>query len=126
MQNDPKTFKLFLGISKETFDTIYEYVRDALTPARSRPTKDILAVFFCRMRQGWSQEIIVHFFDVGTQSHVSKHCKTALEALEKLFVLHFLGYQHVSRDDIVRRTNKLCRQLLKIMDNAIALIFDGI
>ncbi|KAK3102132.1 hypothetical protein FSP39_009062 [Pinctada imbricata] len=116
-----------LGISRESLVDMERYIegRVRATPARSVRTS--LAIFLMKMRGGESNKVLSTLFNVSKSSvrRCIRSVRSALMSGE--FVRENLGFQHITREKVIRdHTREIAKTLFsEDPDRQVILVLDG-
>lgn len=109
------------GLSKENFHILFETVKNS--PSRS--SKTTLAIFLCKLNSGLSNRFLATLFNL-TKSSLRRAVKTARQALMENFVPYHLGFQHVTREELIQdHTRPLAASLFGTSGKEAILVLDG-
>lgn len=125
-EHTEEEYKTLLGLGKEDFKQLYQYIKGSLKDSANRHPRNALALFLCLLRLNLSQPVLGIMFGIQQVSTVSDTINSVSKALEKIFVPKFLGFQHMSRDQaIAEHGRKLFKTLFETPDDTLFPIFDG-
>ncbi|XP_062600940.1 uncharacterized protein LOC134262562 [Saccostrea cucullata] len=116
-----------MGISKDSFKDLLQYIEGKvrLTPARSLRTS--LAIFLMKIRRGESNRVLSTLFNVS-KSSVRRCISSVRSALGGRFVSENLGFQHITRSDVIQHHTRQIAQTLfgsSPAGNQVILVLDG-
>ncbi len=115
-----------LGLTKDHFGELFEYVREGLHSSSNRSPRNALAIFLAKMRLGVSQRVLARLFGVKDQSTISHTFNRVTQLLANNFVPKHLGFLHLSRDEIMRAHNpSFVRKMFELEDGKLVFILDG-
>lgn len=101
-----------LGISKAAFEDMLKYVEARVKPTPSRTVRTSLAIFLMKLRGGDSNRILSTLFNIS-KSGIRRSIKSIRSALiEGTFVSENLGFQHVTREQIIHQHTRPLAQTL--------------
>lgn len=113
------------GLSKENFRILFETVHDLIKNTPSRSSKTTLAIFLCKLNSGLSNRFLATLFNL-TKSSLRRAVKTARRALMENFVPYHLGFQHVTREELIQdHTRPLAASLFGTSGKEAILVLDG-
>lgn len=119
-------YRDLMGISKNSFKDILPFMKGKvrLTPTRSVLTS--LAIFLMKLRGGESNRIIATLFNV-LKSSIRRCISSVRSALSGRFVHENLGFQHISRAEIIQHyTRQLAQTIFETSPgNQAILVMDG-
>jgi hypothetical protein len=124
---DDSGFVDLLGISKASFQDMLHYVEGKIRPTASRPVRTSLAIFLMKLRGGESNKILSTLFNLS-KSSIRRTIKEVRRAfIDGGFVTNNLGFNHVSREQIINEhTRPLAQTLFGDMTGTQAiLVLDG-
>ncbi len=115
-----------LGLTKDHFGELFEYVREGLHSSANRSPRNALAIFLAKMRLGVSQRVLARLFGIKDQATISHTFHRVTQLLAKNFVPKHLGFLHLSRDEIMRRhLPSFVRKMFELEDGKLVFILDG-
>lgn len=118
-------YKLLLGITREQFDDLMTYCK-TVKSSPNRSSRNAVAMLLMKLRLNVSQRVLAHMFHVENISVVSDAIDSVSKILETNFVPKFLGYDHVTREDVLELHSVPAFQtLLEKEDDQLILILDG-
>ncbi len=128
--DDPKTdeeaYEELLGLKKNEFDEVFEYIKDGLLKSRNRSPRNALAIFLAKLRLGVSQRVLARLFGIDNQSVISLTFHRVAELLTEKFVPSNLGFKHMSREQIMEKHNPaFVRHMFELEDGKLVFILDG-
>ncbi|KAH3779575.1 hypothetical protein DPMN_157378 [Dreissena polymorpha] len=113
------------GLNKEQFldfhSMLKEHIRE--TPARSKSTTT--GIFLFKMKTGISNSLLATLFGIS-KSSVRRAIAAVRTMLMQNFVQHYLGFQHISRENVIdTHTRTLAQSLLAEKNDQVILVIDG-
>ena len=121
-----KDYHQLLGVSRENFNFIFGFIKDKLHSSSNRSARNALAVFLSQLRLNLSQNILALLYGFKCQSAVSQTVTRVARLLDESFVPHFLGLQHMTRDECRAEHQSSFASTLCDLDAVdIALAMDG-
>jgi hypothetical protein len=84
-----------------------------------------LAIYLFWLKTGLSQRQIASHFEVDSHFDIFRYLKQVRTALIKNFVSKFLGFDHLDRDEWVKKNTKMAREFFVIDGNPLIIICDG-
>lgn len=113
------------GLSKENFHIQFETVHHLIKNTPSRSSKTTLAIFLCKLNSGLSNRFLATLFNL-TKSSLRRAVKTARQALMENFVPYHLGFQHVTREELIQdHTRPLAASLFGTSGKEAILVLDA-
>lgn len=122
-------YTILTSLSKDSFDHLAEVVSASSTARNSsyRSIRTAVGVYLCKLRLGLSNSLLSLMFDLPGRRAVSRVMNSARQALVECFTPFNLGFDHISRREIIdNHTTTIARQLMcdGAKDTAI-LVIDG-
>jgi hypothetical protein len=97
-------FRLLTGIGRESFGELVDVLKGSkMRESSNRSICNALGMFLVMLRLNLSQRVIAFMFGVNSQSSVSEAIDTVSEVLLQKFVPLHLGYQHLTREELLHR-----------------------
>ena len=94
--------------------------------SRFRSVRVALAVLLAKLRLGLSNHVLVCLFHLKSKRTVSRICQQVREALMNEFVLHHIGFQHITREAVLaNHQTTLVTDLLTDGPSQAVLVADG-
>ena len=119
-------YRNLTGISKDDFNILYTYIKDHVrnTPARSIRTS--LGIFLFKLKAGIANKVMATIFNISCSS-LRRAISSIRNALMQSFVPENVGFQHISRDDVIKyHTTPLAKTLFgDISESQAILVLDG-
>ena len=119
-------YQTLTGISKENFEDLHSYISNDVRNTQNRGTRMSLGIFLLKLRSGISNQLLSTIFGIS-KSSICRAVKSVRSALMKCFVPHFLGLQHISREEIIENhTRPLAQELFgSFTDHKAIAVLDG-
>ncbi len=118
-------YSSLVGISKESFDDLLSYIQADMRNSCNRSKRQALAMWLMLMKSGLTQEHLAMDFDVE-QKTVSNACKVVGDLIHKYFTPLNLGFQSISKEDVIANHNRTSAQIaLTIPEGKVIAIADG-
>ena len=114
------------GLSKEHFEDLHSFISSEIRNTQNRGTRMSLGIFLFKLRSGMSNKLLATIFGIS-KSSLCRAVKSVRAALMKSFVPHFIGLQHISREDVIQNhTRPLAQELFgSFTDQKAIAVFDG-
>lgn len=118
-------FQNLTGITKINFDDLLLHIK-SIRHSKNRSIKTCIALFLVRLRTGMSYGMLSTLFNIGKYS-IRRAIGTARRELSQNFTTKYMGFQHITRQDIIdKHTRPLAKELFgNIIDNPVILVADG-
>lgn len=113
------------GIGKADFEDLLQCVQPKVrqTPARSAATT--LGIFLFKLKSGLSNKILATLFNIS-KSSIRRAFHSTRKILSTDFVPLHLGFQHISREEVItQHTRLLAQNLLTENPDQAILVLDG-
>lgn len=113
------------GISKENFEDLLSHVK-SIRQTKNRSTRTCIALLLVRLRTGMSYRMLSTLFNIG-KTGIRRAIATARKELSINFTPKYVGFQHITRQDIKdQHTRPLAKELFgNDIDNPVILVADG-
>lgn len=113
------------GITKENFEDLISHVK-SIRQTKNRSIRTCIALFLVRLRTGMSYRMLSTLFNIG-KTGIRRAIATARKELSINFTPKYLGFQHISRQDIKdNHTRPLAKELFgNEIENPVILVADG-
>ncbi|XP_021351029.1 uncharacterized protein LOC110454009 isoform X2 [Mizuhopecten yessoensis] len=118
-------FITLTGLSVQHFNDLCIHFVGSVRSSKNRSIKSCVGIFLTKLKSGMSNKILSTVFNIGKDS-IRRAISSARIALMKDFVPSNLGFQHVSRQDVISKHTRPLAQTLfgGLMEPAI-LVIDG-
>ncbi|CAF3381748.1 unnamed protein product [Rotaria socialis] len=123
-----KAYQVLMGITRDQFDDLCSHIpRSKLRTSDLRTSRTAIAMLLVKLRLGISHETLCTLFGLENKRQVSRILDSANIALKQHFVPKYLGFNHITREEILKEhTRPLAQQLLANNDpNKAIIILDG-
>lgn len=121
-------YKTFTSLSKIEFDDLISQVSKIdMRDSTNRSIRTAIAILLCKLRLGLSNRVLASLFELPDELTISRTIKSARGALMRTFVPRNLGFNHISRREIIEQhTSAIARDLMcdEKSDKAI-IVIDG-
>ena len=98
----------------------------SLRNSENRSARSAIACLLMKLRLGVSHQVLATLFSFTDKRYVSRVIHSARKALIDHFVPHYLGFSHISRQDVIDlHTRPLATRLLADQAGRAILILDG-
>lgn len=123
---DEHEYRSLTSLSKNQFDDLIQQISSYdIRNSSYRSIRTSIALLLCKLRLGLSNELLAILFQLPNKRTVARAIKSTRSALMNLFVPKNVGFEHVSRDEIIHRhTSSIARKLLCDDDTDI-IVADG-
>ncbi|CAG2205757.1 unnamed protein product [Mytilus edulis] len=102
------------GITKEQFEFLVSSV-SKLKKSANRSPRTAIAILLVKLKTGLSHRYLATLFGIGSKRKVSKIVQQAKSALSEDFVPSYIGFHHISRDEIIENhTTNFATQLFNM------------
>ncbi|XP_062572317.1 uncharacterized protein LOC134234281 [Saccostrea cucullata] len=123
---DDSDYQVLTGFSRLEFHDIISTIT-SINSSKNRSKRTCVAILLMKLRSALSNKMLAVLFGM-TKFQVRRAIASAREALMKDFVPSNLGFQHVTREEVIHNhTRELARDLLThdITTNPAILVLDG-
>ena len=97
---DDDDYECFTGLTREKFDDLLSYIQHDLRNTAVRSVRTALGLLLCKLRMDNSQEQLGRLCGLS-QPTVSEAIDSALNALDIRFRPLHLGYDHITREELI-------------------------
>lgn len=117
-------YRRLTSLSKDQFDDLMDQIStDDIRNSSCRSIRTAIAILLCKLRLGLSNELLAIFFQLPNRRAVARSIESARRALLNTFFQTNVGFNHVSRDQIIRHhTSSIARKLLCEDDQETAIV----
>lgn len=99
------------GVHIRDFNTILEIIQHGLRTSSNRSTRTSLAIFLMKLRTGLSHHVLSTLFAVP-RDVIRRSIHSVREAMMEKFVPLYLGYDHLTREEVEEKhTRPLAKEL---------------
>lgn len=107
-----RDYKDLLGLSRESFEDMLQYIEGRVRSTPARTTRTSLAIFLMKLRGGESNRVLSTLFNVS-KSSIRRGIKAVRSALiDGTFVTENVGFQHITRDQVIEHHTRPLAQTL--------------
>ena len=121
-------YYVLTGLTRDQFNNLCSYIPPcSLRHSDIRTSRMAIAILLVKLRLGLSHRALCTLFGLEDKMQISRILDSACSALTKYFVPKHLGFQHITRTDVIlKHTRPLAQQLLADDDPTKAIIIlDG-
>ncbi|CAF3872858.1 unnamed protein product [Rotaria sp. Silwood1] len=121
-------YPLLTSLSKDDFNELIEIISTSgIRNSSNRSIRTAIGIYLCKLRLGLSNRLLACMFQLQDKRIVSKIIDNARQAILKTFVPYYLGFGHVSRQDVIdHHTTTIARELMNGGgSNAAIVVIDG-
>ncbi|CAF4632107.1 unnamed protein product, partial [Rotaria sp. Silwood2] len=107
-------YKVFTSLSKIQFDELILKISDSsIRNSSNRSIRTAIAILLCKLRLGLSNNVLAFLFELPDNRAVARALESARVGLMAEFVSYNLGFNHVTRAEIINeRTSTIAGQLI--------------
>jgi hypothetical protein len=107
-------YQVLTSLSKEHFGDLIERISTSnIRNTTNRSIRTAIALLLCKLRLGLSNNLLALFFQLPDKRAVSRALQSARSALISEFVPFNLGFEDVSRGEVIdKHTTKIARLLM--------------
>jgi len=107
-------YKIFTSLTKVQFDDLVWYIsKSNIRNSSNRSIRTALAIFLCKLQLGLSNTLLTVLFQLPNKRTVSSVLESIRTALMIEFVPSNLGFNHITRHEIIRQhTSTIAQQLM--------------
>ncbi|CAF3322404.1 unnamed protein product [Rotaria sp. Silwood2] len=123
-----QNYHVLTGLTRDQFSDLCSYVPpSSLRHTDVRTPRMAIAVLLVKLRLGLSHQALCTLFGLENKKQVTRILYSACSALAQYFVPKHLGFNHITRTDVIQKhTRPLAQQLLADNDpNKSIIILDG-
>ena len=113
------------GLSREHFNDLHTYIAFSIRNTPTRSTGTSLGIFLFKLKTGTSSKVLSTVFEIS-KSSITRAVSAVRKALDTNFVPHFLGFDHISRSDVIENHSRPLAQNLFGNGKEAILVLDGI
>ena len=121
-------YQLLTSLSRENFNDLIQIVSSSgIRNSSNRSIRSAVGLFLCKLRLGLSNRLLASMFQLANKRLVSRIIDSGRQAISKSFVLNNLGFEHITRREVIdHHTTAIARQLMCDGNSDIAtLVVDG-
>ncbi|XP_033730151.1 uncharacterized protein LOC117319467 [Pecten maximus] len=113
------------GLGREQFCDLCSHLKSTLRNTKNRSLKACVGIFLTKLKGGMSNRMLSTVFNIGKDS-IRRAMTSARNALVQDFVPSYLGFKHISRDDVItKHTRPLAQTLFGGLMKPAILVIDG-
>lgn len=123
---DDDEYRILTGISRREFHDIVSSVT-SINSTRNRSKRTCIAILLMKLRSALSNKLLAVLFHM-TKFQVRRAIVSARTSLMRDFVPHNLGFNHITREEVIQNhTRQLARNLMTedVTSNPAILVLDG-
>ena len=107
-------YYIFTGLSKIQFnDLISEISTSDMRNSSNRSVHTVVAILLCKLRLDLSNRLLATLFQMSDQKIISRALESARTALMRRFVPYHLGFEHITRRQIIdQHTSTISKHLM--------------
>jgi hypothetical protein len=107
-------YKIFTSLSKSQFDDLISQIfKSDIRNSTNRSIRTAIAILLCKLRLGLSNSMLAILFQLPDKKAISRALDSARGALMSDFVPHNLGFNHITRQEIIdQHTSTIAQQLM--------------
>jgi hypothetical protein len=108
-------YSILTSLSKNAFDNLIKVVSTSSSARNSshRSIRTAVGIYLCKLRLGLSNSFLSIMFDLADKRSVSRIMNSARQALSECFTPYNLGFNHITRREIIdNHTTTIARQLI--------------
>ena len=115
------------GISKSNFENLIKLlVNSNIKHSSNRSLRNAVGLFLTKLRLGISNKVLTTIFQFSNPKAVSRTLTAVRQAMLTHFVPYYLGFNHISRQEVIRNhSSPLAIRLLSDKPNTAVLVIDG-
>ncbi|XP_060085720.1 uncharacterized protein LOC132565127 [Ylistrum balloti] len=118
-------FITLTGLCTQHFNDLCTHCAGSVRSSKNRSIKSCVGIFLTKLKSGMSNKVLSTVFNIGKDS-IRRAVTSARVALAKDFVPSNLGFQHVSRQDVIlKHTRPLAQTLFGGLMEPAILVIDG-
>ncbi|CAF5180836.1 unnamed protein product, partial [Rotaria magnacalcarata] len=121
-------YQILTSLTKVQFEDLASYLFDSnIRNSSNRSIRTALAILLCKLPLGLSLNILAVLFQLPDKKTVSRSLKTVRTALMTRFVPSNLGFNHITRQEIIdQHTSTMARRLMcDAESNTAIVVIDG-
>jgi hypothetical protein len=121
-------YRLLTSLSKDDFDELIQIASSStIRNSSNRSIRTAVGVYLCKLRLGVSNRLLACMFELPDKRTVSRIIDSARQVLLKSFVPYNLGFNCVTRQDVIHKhTTTIARELMcSGASNTAILVIDG-
>jgi hypothetical protein len=109
------------------FEHLIQLLTDSsIKHSSNRSFRNAVGLFLTKLRLGISNKVLTTVFQFANPQAVSRTLNAVRQAMLSNFVPRYLGFNHISRQDVIHNhSSPLATQLLTEQPNTAVLVIDG-
>ena len=117
-------YRVLTSLSKSQFDDLIGRISPArIRNSSNRSIRTAVGILLCKLRLSLSNQLLAILFELPDKKTVSRTIESARTALISEFVPFNVGFNHISRREIIdQHTTTIARQLMCDNDNDTAVL----
>ena len=117
-------YRVLTSLSKSQFDDLIGQISPArIRNSSNRSIRTAVGILLCKLRLGLSNQLLAILFELPDKKTVSRTIESARTALISEFVPFNVGFNHISRREIIdQHTTTIAKQLMCDNDNDTAVL----
>ena len=120
-------YQTLTGITKDDFEDLCSNVNsNAIRCTKNRSSRTCIALLLVKLRTGLSNRMLSTLFNIG-KSSVRRSIVSARHCLATHFTPQYVGFEHITREDVIRKhTRPLAQELFgSVCEHPAILVVDG-
>jgi len=115
------------GVTKSNFDHLMTVLANSsIRNSCNRSIRNAVGLFLTKLRLGVSNKVLTTIFQFSNFQAVSRTLSAVREAMVSKFVPRYVGFNNISRQDIIdHHSSPLATRLLSADPNSVVLVVDG-
>jgi hypothetical protein len=115
------------GLSKLNFEHLIQLLADSsIKNSSNRSFRNAVGLFLTKLRLGIRNKVLTTIFQFSNPKAVARTLTAVRQAMLSHFVPHYLGFNHISRQDVINNhSSPLAHRLLTEEANTAVLVIDG-
>jgi hypothetical protein len=121
-------YRLLTSLSRDDFNALVDIISSSsIRNSSNRSIRTAVGLYLCKLRLGLSNRFLACMFQLPDKRTVSRIIDSARQAISKSFVPNNLGFEHITRQDVIdHHTTTIARELMCGGGSETAiLVFDG-
>ena len=121
-------YRLLTSLSRNDFNDLVQMVASSgIRNSCNRSIRTAVGVYLCKLRLGLSNRLLASMFQLPDKRLISRIIDSARQAILKNFVPYNLGFEHVTRQEVIdNHTTTIARELMCGGDsNTAIVVIDG-
>ncbi|CAF3845452.1 unnamed protein product [Rotaria sp. Silwood1] len=107
-------YRLLTSLSKDDFNKFVKTVSSSgIRNSSNRSIRTAIGIYLCKIRLGLSNRLLACMFQLPDKKTVFRIIDSARQAILKSFVPYNLGFEHITRHDVINHhTTTIARELM--------------